>query len=158
MGLREHVLDLLTGFNIPLGYIVGQHVFFPLFPHGASALRHHAFTHGLHDLEGLLRFHTHLDQIQHDIVTGTDGGGNRCHAAHDQILCISQPYVGTVGQAGNTHQIGKCLGLGIDNHLHGEIGTKLRDTQCPQLCSADLLRSNAQRIRILEQTHDILSV
>ena len=127
MGLREHILDLLAGFDIPLGYVMRQHIRFPLFPHGTFSFRHHTLTYCLHNLEGLLRLHAHLDQIQHDIITGTDCRGNGRHAAHDQILCIAQPYVGTVGQTGDTHQIGKRLGFRINNHLHSKVCTELRN-------------------------------
>ena len=48
-----------------------------------------------------------IDQVDHDIITGTDGRGNRRLSLLDQCLCIPQPYVRTMGQTGDTDQIRK---------------------------------------------------
>ncbi len=82
-----------------------------------------------------------LDQIDHDIVTGTDGRLDRCLALLDQGLGVAQPHVRSVGQTGDPHQVRKILGLCIQEHLHGKIRSELRDAQGPQLAAADVLRA-----------------
>ena len=98
------------------------------------------------------------DQIDHDIVTGTDGRLNGGRPLLDQLLGISQPDVGSVSQSGDPHQVGKIFRLGIDQHLHGEVGSKLRNAQSPQLAAADILRPDPQRLRTLEQAHNLLGI
>ena len=52
-----------------------------------------------------------------------------------------------MGKPGNTHQIGKTLGLGINDHLDNKLRAKLRDAETPQLTASDLFRRNPQRLR-----------
>ena len=40
-----------------------------------------------------------VDQIDHNIVSSTDTGGNGRCPGFDQILGISQPYVRTMGKS-----------------------------------------------------------
>ncbi len=82
MGLREHVLDLLAGIDIPLGHIVSQHILTP------GILQRLMLTGGLHDGEGLSRIHAHMHQIDHDIISTTDGILQGGDALQNQILCI----------------------------------------------------------------------
>ena len=155
---REHILDLFAGLDVPIRHIVICHVLFPLFPVGALSLCNRPLSNCLHDLEGLCRLYAHRDQIEHNIVSGTDRGRNGRHPAHDQILGIAQPHVGSVGQTGNTNQIGESLRLCIDYHLHRKVCAELRNSQCSQPCSANLFRRDTKCFRILEQAHDIRSV
>ncbi len=41
-----------------------------------------------------------IDQVDHDIITGTDGRGNGRFSFLDQCLCITQPHIRTMGQSG----------------------------------------------------------
>ena len=97
MGLGEHVLDLFTGPDIPVRHIVGDHVCLPLRPVVTFALGHGTLSDSLHDLEGFLGIQPLADQVDHDIVTGTDGRGNGGFSFQDQRLGIAQPYVRSVG-------------------------------------------------------------
>ena len=63
-----------------------------------------------------------------------------------------------MSQTGDTHKVGKILGLGINKHLHGEIRTELRHAQRSQLTSADILRRDPQSRCILKQGHDLPAV
>ena len=60
-----------------------------------------------------------------------------------------------MGKARNTHKVRKILRLRINKHLHCEIRTKLRNAKRPKLAPADVLRLDPQRVRTLEQTHDL---
>ena len=67
MGLREHVFDLLTRFNIPVRDIVRLHLFFIV------RLQPLTLTDILHDSEGIDRFQLFFHQICHDIISTCDG-------------------------------------------------------------------------------------
>ena len=60
-----------------------------------------------------------------------------------------------MGKTRNTHKVRKILRLRINKHLHCEIRTKLRNAKRPKLAPADVLRLDSQRVRTLEQTHDL---
>ena len=128
VGFREHVLDALAAPDVPVRYVVGLHVCFPLVPVFAFAAGDFAFTDVFHDVEAFLAVDALADQIGHDVVTGTDSRGDGCFAFFKQRLGIADPHVCSVGQAGDTNQIGKGGRLRIDKHLHGEVGTEFRDT------------------------------
>ena len=160
MCLGEHVFNLFTGLDIPVRYLMGFHVLLPFRPllRLDLALCHRSLAHRLHDFEGFLRLHALVDQVGHDVVTGTHTGGNGGNAIPDQILGVAQPYVRTMGKSRDSDQIRKGFGLSFDDHAHGKIRTKLRDTQTAKLCTTYLLRCDAQSFRILEQAHDLRSV
>ena len=105
MGLRKHVLDLLTGPDVPVRHIVGFHLLFPL------RFQSLTFTDALHDGEGKLTLQSLIDQVDHDIITGTDGRGNGRFSFLYQCLCITQPHIRTMGQTGDTDQIRKRLAV-----------------------------------------------
>ena len=117
-----------------------QHILFPLRPLLAFALGNDTLSGLFHDIKGFRTIQSHMDQIGHDIITRTDTGRNRSRTIFDQSLGITQPYVRTMGQAGNTDQIRKLLRLCIPEHPHGKIGTKLRDTQRSHRTAVQLLR------------------
>ena len=96
MRLREHVLDLLAGPDIPVRYIVVKHVLLPLRPLITLSFRNDTFSHILHDLKGLLRFQSHTDQIRHDIISCADCGGNGGLLLLDQSLRITKPHIRTM--------------------------------------------------------------
>ena len=60
-----------------------------------------------------------------------------------------------MGKTRDTHKVRKILRLRINKHLHCEIRTKLRNAKRPKLTAADILRLDSQRVRTLEQTHDL---
>ncbi len=95
-----------------------------------------------------------MDEIHHNIVARTYSGGNRRFAFLDQRLRVAEPHVRAVGKPGYPDQIGKFLRLGVNNHLHGKIRTKLRDAERPKGAAADVLRRNAERFGIFKQRHD----
>ena len=149
MRLREHVLDLLTGPDIPVRNPVLRHLLFPL------RLQSLALTDRLHDRKRKTFLKSLLDQIDHDIITRTDRSLNRCLALLDERLGIPQPYIRTMGQTRDTHKVRKILRLRVNQHLHREIRTELRNPERTKLTPADILRLDPQRIRALEQTHDL---
>ena len=92
-----------------------------------------------------------IDQIDHDIVSGTDRSGNRCLSRFDQNLCISKPHIRSVGQTGNTDQIRKRLRIGILYHLDYEICTEFRDSKASQITAVNILRFDSQCTGIVKQ-------
>ena len=99
-----------------------------------------------------------MDQIDHDIVTGTDRGGDGRLSFLDQHLGVSQPHVGSMGQSGDTNQIGEIFRFRIDQHLHGEIRTELRHAQTAQFTSADILRFDPQSFCSRKKRHHVLLI
>jgi len=93
--LREHVLYLLTAFDIPLRYIV----FFKCLVYIlVEQLLGITLTGYLHYLECELRLKTLMHKINHNIITATDNLGNRAYSVRNKLLCVSEPYVSTVRQ------------------------------------------------------------
>ena len=64
----------------------------------------------------------------------------------DQLVGVVGPDVGAVGQAGDLDQVGKALGLGVQQHAADKVGAHLGDAEGAGL-AADLLRRDAQRLR-----------
>ena len=108
MGFREHVLNLFTRPDIPVRYIMRTHDFF-LFRCQTFPL-----THLFHDCERLFTLQSLLNQIDHDIITRANRRGNGCLSLFDKSLCIAKPYIGTMGQTGDTDQIRKILWFGVN--------------------------------------------
>ena len=92
MGFREHIFDLFAGPEIPVRHIMFFHDFLII---RCQAL---PFTDTFHDLERLFGFNPFVDQIDHNIISCTDGCGNLGFSLLDQRLCIAQPYIRTMGQ------------------------------------------------------------
>ena len=107
MGFGEHVLDLFTGPDIPVRHIMGKHLRLPLRFQALS------LSHRLHNGKGQRRVNSHLNQIDHNIISTADGSGNGGLSFLNQSTGIAQPYIGTMTQTGNTHQIRKGLGFRI---------------------------------------------
>ena len=121
----EQIADLGKGINVPIRHIMGAH---RLFPTGLkAALLHLTLTDRLHDLKGHLGVKSHLDEIEHNIVTAAHRFQNGSRAANDQITGITQPHIGAVGEAGQANQRIEILGLGIHQHTAGKTGVELRD-------------------------------
>ena len=83
MGLREHVFDLFAGPDIPVRHAVGCHLLLPL------RLQALALSHPLHDGEGQSLLQAPADQVDHDVISGTDGSLNGCLSLLDQSLGIA---------------------------------------------------------------------
>ena len=147
MGFREHVFDPLTGPDIPFRHVMLQHIFFKLWPLFTFPFCDGSFTHTFHDCKGFFTFNTFVDQISHDIITGTDCRGNGCLSFFNQGLCIVQPHICSMRQTWNTDQVRKRLWLGINYHLDNKICTKLRYTQTSELAASNILRFDSQCIR-----------
>ena len=112
-----------------------------------------SFTDTFHDRKGFLTVHPLINEIRHNIVTGTDCGRNGRLPASDQFLCIVKPYVSSVGEPGNTDQIGQTLWLRIYNHLNNKVSPKLRNTKATHRAASDILRLDTKCGRIMEQRH-----
>ena len=63
-----------------------------------------------------------------------------------------------MGQSGDTHQVGKGSGLGVQKHLHGEFGAELRNPEVSERPAVDVVRRDAERRGVLEQGHHLLVV
>ena len=99
-------------------------------PSGFFSLRDLTFSDGLHDVESFFIRHTPVDQLRHDRVTASDNGIQRTCSVTDKILCVTVPYVCTMGK---THQLDKIVEPGrlrLFDHLSGHLGTKLRKSEC----------------------------
>ena len=152
MSFGEHVLDLFAGPDIPFRNIMLPHSSLPLVPEPLS------FSHALHDRKCKAALHSHTDQIDHNIVSGTDRCGNGSLSFLDQSLGISQPYVRTMSKSRDPDQIRKILWLGINKHLHGKVCTKLRHTQTAKLAPSNILRSDAQSFCAGKKGHNLFAV
>ena len=114
-----------------------------------------SFTDTLHDGKCQAAFHPFSNKVDHNIISRTDRGGNGRRSVLNQYLGISKPYVRTMRKSRNTYQVGKIFRLGIDQHLHGKVCTKLRDPEASQPAAADILRADPQSLRSRKQGHDI---
>ena len=111
MGFREHVLDLLTRPDIPVRHIVRRSS--PPSTPAIVTVPFHFRTTASMILKDMLTLQPHTDQIDHNIITGTDGRGNgrlsflrsasvRCPAIHrfhgtsPAIRTRSEKYFGLV--------------------------------------------------------------
>jgi hypothetical protein len=79
-----------------------------------------ALTDIFHDLECSQGSYAMFNQIVHDVVSGGNGFFQFDCAASNQILRIVQPYVGPVGESGNSYQFGEVLRPGIFQHAADE--------------------------------------
>ena len=147
VGLGEHVLDLLTGGDVPVGHANLPHFGFVL---GGQSL---ALTHHFHDLEGVGFLHSVADESQHDIVSRSDNLGNVTGSVGDQLLGIARPHVGAVGETRDLKQIREGLGLTFLQHLDDEAGAQLGKTQGAQ-GTTDLLGGGSQGLGTQEQLVD----
>ena len=125
VGLGEQIADLGQGFDVPVRHLMVPHGLLPSLL--KAALLHLAFTDGLHDLEGHLGVQPHGDEVQHNVVAAAHRLQNGGGAADDQFPGVAQPHVGTVGEAGQTHQRVEIPGLGVHQHAAGEAGVELGD-------------------------------
>ena len=82
-----------------------------LFPVGLQSL---TLTDRLHDRKRKTLLKPLLDQIDHDIITRTDRSLDRRLSFLNECLGISQPYIRTMGKAGDTHKVRKVLRLCIN--------------------------------------------
>ena len=145
MSLREHILDQLTGPDIPVRNSMLFHGLDPLITKTFS------LTDTLHDRKRKATFHSFSDKVDHNIVSGTDSCGNGCLTLLDQHLGITQPYIRTMRKPCNTDQVREVFRLGVNKHLHGEICTKFRDSQTSELTSANIFRFNFQSLCTCKQ-------
>ena len=145
VGLREHVLNLLTGPDIPIGHTVLYHSGLPI------RLKSLTLSYRLHDIEGELTLKTVGDKIKHDTVTRTHNLGNGAGACLNKLLCITEPYVSTVGKTRNLEKVGKILRLRLKENLLKESGTKLGNTEGSKLASANIRRRDAKRLCRLKE-------
>ena len=149
VGFRKHVFDLLAGFDVPFRHIMLSHLLLPL---GSQAF---PFPDLLHDHERHLRVKSLADQVNHDVVTAADGGRDRAGPAHNQVLGVAQPDVGSVRKTGDPDQVRQVLRFCVDQHLDRKFRSELRDSQGSQRTAADILRFYAEGIRVLEQGHHL---
>ena len=141
MRFREHVLDPLAGFDVPVRHL--------MLPHLALLLRSEtlALAHRLHDLEGMLGLHAPVDEVQHDVVTGADRGSELAEALADKILGIVQPDIGPVGETRDTNELRESLWLCIPEHAHDETGAEFRDAERTKVHPVHILGAHPQRFR-----------
>ena len=99
MGLREHVLDLLAGIDVPLRDTVIEHVLTPL------VLEALVLSGELHDGEGLTRVHALMHEVDHDIISTADRLLQRGRAVLDEVLGVVEVDIGTMAEARDTHEV-----------------------------------------------------
>ena len=111
MGLREHVFYGVAGPDVPVRDPVLSH----LLAVGImiAVLRELALTYELHDFERASGLQSHIDQVDHDVVTGADRGLNRTLSFGDQLLGVSDPDVGTMCQTCDADKVGYIFRLGL---------------------------------------------
>ena len=96
MCLREHVLDLLARFDVPVRNSAGLHLLNVFRPLLDLACRNLTLTYAFHDVESVLVGKSPVDKARHDGVTASDNGVKIARTVSDEILCVSGPYIGTV--------------------------------------------------------------
>ena len=112
------------------------------------------FTDTLHDGKRKSTLHTLADQIDHNIISGTDGSRKwlpflpRSVSGH---FPATRLYRGKVRQYVPRSE--KYFGLVSHEHLHGEISTKLRNSQAAKLAAANILRLDVQEPRCWQTKH-----
>ena len=151
MRFGEHIFDLHAGFQIPFRHIMRPHSLFMFLCQQFGRL---AFPNDFHDLERHAFIQSLMDQISHDIIPRADYFGNVTHPVADQLLGITGPYVGVMGQSRYLQQIRKRLRLAFHQHLPDKIGAQLRQRQRAGF-HPQLLRRHAQRLRRMKQAHDL---
>ena len=128
-----------------------------MLPHGflpaglEAALGHLALTDRLHDIKGHLGLQPLAQQVEHDAVTAADDLRDGAGAAADQLVGVSGPDIGAVGQARDLDQLRKVSGPGLHQHSAHEVGAHFRNAEGTGL-AVDLFRGHAQRFRAGEQT------
>ena len=120
------------------------HILLKLRPILTFPLGHSPFSDSLHNGKGLLRIHPLVNQIGHNIVTGTDCRGNRGLSRANQFLGIVKPHIRSMGKSGNPNQIRQGLRLGIHHHLNNKIRSKFRYPKASHRTSSDILRRNSK--------------
>ena len=105
MRLREHVLDLLARPHVPVRHSVGCHLSLPILPFVTFALGYYSFTDFLHDIEGKSGIKSHMYQINHNIVTTTNGCRYSTLARLDEFLCVAQPHIGSMCQTRYSYKV-----------------------------------------------------
>ena len=138
MRFREHVLNLFTGSNVPVGNSLCGHCLFPL------RLQTFSFTYTFHNRKGQRTVYALANQINHNIVTTTDTMGNIRSTFQNQCLGISKPYVCSMTESGNTNQIRQTLWLRIQKHLYNEVRTEFRYSKGTNRTSINLIRRNSK--------------
>ena len=133
---------------------MGPHLRLPLFPGVAGPFCHFSLSYSFHDIKGHGRIQPHLDKIQHNVVSGTDGRLYGALSLFYERLRVAQPYVGTMCQTGDTHQVGYILGLGVQKHADGEIRAEFGDAKSAQRCPSDIFRSDPQALCALKKFQD----
>ena len=88
--LREQILDLLAGADVPVRHAGRLHLLLRALGQAAS------LTDGLHDLERPLFRHTALDEIEHDVVTAADGVVDAGGLGEDEVARVAEPHVRAV--------------------------------------------------------------
>ena len=144
MGFREHIFDFFTGPHIPVRHTVIQHILFIFRPFFTFSIGNGTFSYTLHNRKCFFTVQPFTDQIRHNIISRTDCRRNGCFSFLNQRLGISKPYVCSMRQSCDSDQIRKCLRFGIDQHLHREISTKLRDSKSSKLTATNIFRLNAK--------------
>ena len=152
MGLREHVLDLLAGIDVPLRNTVIEHVLAPL------VLQALVLSGELHDGEGLTRVHALMHEVDHDIISTADRLLQGGCAVLDEVLRVVEVDVRTVAEARDTYEVREVLRLRILNHLHREGGTELRDPETAELDAVDVFRSDVQCFRRSKEAHHLFII
>ena len=121
VGLREKILDLLAGADVPFRHACGLH--FLLRAVGQTS----ALSDGLHDLERPLFGHPAFDEVQHDIVAAADGVVDGGGLGQDQIARVAQPHVRAVGEAGQADERVEFCRLRLLQHSAREARAEFRD-------------------------------
>ena len=96
MRLGEHVFNLHTTVDIPLGHIVLFHGVYVLLGQQLGRL---ALSRDLHNLERHAGIEALVHQIGHNAVARADDLRNRTGAAFDKVLRVTEPDVGAVRKA-----------------------------------------------------------
>ena len=152
MGLGEHVLDHFTGLDVPVLHPFCLH---GLNPFGLQSL---SLSYTLHNRKGQTGLHALMNQVQHNIVPGTDSRGNGGLAFLNKALGVVQPHIGTMGQSRDPDQVREGLRLGVAHHLDYEVGAELGNAKASQGAAVDILRLDSQSLCILKQRHDVLVI
>ena len=150
MRFREHVLDFQAGINVPLRYTMVPHILLHFLGQQFGCF---TLTGDLHDFKCKLGFQSLVQQIGHDRVTAADNLRNGTGAVFNQLLRVTQPDVGSVGQTRYLQQVGELGRMALHQHSTDKRCAHLRQRKGSGF-RKDLFRRYTERLgRIKERVN-----
>ena len=150
MSLREHILYLFTGVNIPFRHVIFTHSGFKVFRH--TLFCGSALSDKLHDFKRHAGFKPMVQKVYHNIVTQSYNFRQGCGFILDKVLRVVKPNISTVGKSGYYKQFHKGCRHSVNQHSADKVGSKFRNAKGSYL-TVNLFGFDAKSLSAAEQTH-----